>query len=488
MSALPSREDVNTSTPAAALRGENAPPAARSASVRSAPLDGPITRRLLGLAWPVLAVLTLQTFVGVAETYFVSYLGTDAVAGVTLVFPVFMLMVMMSNGGIGGGVSSAIARAAGAGRHRDAEALVLHAAVIGVLFGALFTLGVWAGGPALFRGMGGRDAALGNATLYANVLFLSAVPGWVANLLAAALRGVGNVRVPAIVTAGGALLTLALSPLFIFGWGPVPSMGVGGAALAVTCFNVGSLIALVLYMRSARSPIRLAPAKLEWRLFKDILRVGLLSAVGTVLANLTVIVTTGLVGAYSVDAIAGYGLASRLDYLLIPLLFALGTASVTMVGTNVGAGQHVRARRIAWTGALLSVLATGAIGMAAALYPGAWMHIFSNDLNVVGAGSAYLTRVAPLYALFGAGMALYFASQGAGKMAWPFAASLVRFAVVMIAGGYWVHEVSGSLNGLYWAIAASYLLFGGINLYGMASGRGWGRRQARHAAAEGASA
>src|SRR5581483_11672973 len=165
------------------------------------------------------------------------------------------------------------------------------------------------------RRLGGRAAALGNATLYANVLFLSAVPGWVANLLAAALRGVGNVRVPAIVTAGGALLTLALSPLFIFGWGPVPSMGVGGAALAVTCFNVGSLIALVLYMRSARSPIRLAPAKLEWRLFKDILRVGLLSAVGTVLANLTVIVTTGLVGAYSVDAIAGYGLASRLDYL-----------------------------------------------------------------------------------------------------------------------------------------------------------------------------
>jgi len=314
-------------------------------------------------------VLALQTFVGVAETYFVSFLGTDALAGVALVFPLFMLMTMMSNGAIGGGVSSAIARAIGAGRRQDAESLVLHAAVLGVAFGALFTVGIWAGGRAFFGRMGGEGATLANAILYANVVFLAAIPGWVGNLLAACLRGAGNVRFPAIVTAAGAFITLALSPLFIFGWGPVPAMGVAGAGMALICFNVGSLIVLVWYMRSARSPVRLAPARLEWRLFKEILRVGLLSAVGTVTANLTVVVTTALTGAYGRDAIAGYGLASRLDYILIPLLFALGTASVTMVGTNIGAGQQARARRIAWVGAGLSTLATGAIGLAVAAFP-----------------------------------------------------------------------------------------------------------------------
>src|SRR6185503_17509374 len=226
--------------------------------------------------------------------------------------------------------------------------------------GALFTVGIWAGGKAFFARMGGEGATLANAILYANVVFLAAIPGWVGNLLAACLRGAGNVRFRAFVT-------LALSPLFIFGWGPVPAMGVAGAGMALICFNVGSLIVLVWYMRSARSPVRLAPARLEWRLFKEILRVGLLSAIGTVTANLTVVVTTALAGAYGRDAIAGYGLASRLDYILIPLLFALGTASVTMVGTNVGAGQHARARRIAWTATLVSTLATGAIGLAAAL-------------------------------------------------------------------------------------------------------------------------
>src|SRR5262245_17441014 len=121
---------------------------------RTALLEEPIARTLLRIAWPLLVVLTLQTFVGIAETYFVSFLGTSAIAGVALVFPLFMLMTMMSNGGIGGGVSSAIARAIGARRHDDADALVMHAVGIAIAFGALFTAGAWIGGPALFRSLG----------------------------------------------------------------------------------------------------------------------------------------------------------------------------------------------------------------------------------------------------------------------------------------------------------------------------------------------
>ncbi|MCU1273568.1 MAG: efflux family protein [Bryobacterales bacterium] len=447
-------------------------------SSRAQLLEGPVTKQMLGLAWPVLVVLVLQTFVGVAETYFVSFLGTDALAGVALVFPLFMLMAMMSNGGIGGGVSSAIARAIGAGRKHDAQTLAMHALVLGAAFGAFFSLGVWLGGPALFRQMGGNGEALANAILYANVVFAAAVPGWIANLLAASLRGAGNVRIPAIVTAVGAIVTLALSPLFIFGWGLIPGMGVAGAGVALICFNVASALALALYMRSSRTPVRLTGAHLEARLFREILRVGLLSAIGTVMANLTVVVTTGLVGAYGRDAIAAYGLASRLDYMLIPLLFALGTASVTMVGANVGAGQYSRARKVAWTGALISTVATGAIGLTAAIFPESWIHLFSRETEVVAVGSAYLARVAPLYALFGAGMSLYFSSQGAGKMAWPFVAGLLRLGVVLAAGGYWIKAMHGSLNGLYWIVAASYLVFGAVNLFGMASRFGWGSQLA----------
>src|SRR5438270_515815 len=128
---------------------------------RVALLEGPIARTLFELAWPVLAVLALQTFVGVAETYFVSFLGTSAIAGVALVFPLFMLMTMMSNGGIGGGVSSAVARALGAGRRDDADALVWHSIVLAAGLGVIFTAAAMAGGPALYRAMGGTGPVLG---------------------------------------------------------------------------------------------------------------------------------------------------------------------------------------------------------------------------------------------------------------------------------------------------------------------------------------
>lgn len=440
---------------------------------RKALLHGPIPGTLFGLAWPVLTVLALQTSVGVAETWFVSFLGTDAVAGVTLVFPVFMLMTMMSNGGIGGGVSSAVARAVGAGRMEDARALATHAVVVGAAFGAAFSLAVWAGGRALFEMMGGRGEALDSATLYAGVVFAAAVPGWIANLLASAMRGAGDVRTPALVTAAGTVATLALSPLFIFGWGFVPGLGVAGAGVALIVFNVGSAVALALYMRSRRSPLPLRRARLEWRLFSEILRVGLLSAIGTVVTNLTVVLTTGLVGGFGSDAIAGFGLASRLDYILIPPLFALGTATITLAGANVGAGQHARALRVAWVSAAISAASVEAIGVVAALFPEGWMRLFSHDAAVIASGAAYLARVAPAYAFFGAGMALYFASQGAGRMTWPFAAGLARLVFVWLAGSWWI-GAGGSADGLFWIVAAGYVLLGATNIVAMSAGVSWG--------------
>jgi putative MATE family efflux protein len=440
---------------------------------RRAIVEAPIAATLIALAWPVLVVLAVQTLVGVAETYFVSFLGTSAIAGVALVFPLFMLMTMMSNGGIGGGVSSAIARAIGSGRTHDAHALVWHAVIVAVVFGALFSAGAWIGGPLLFRYLGARDETLANALLYSNIVFAAAIPAWITNLLASSLRGAGNVRVPAMVTAIGAAATLALSPLLIFGWGIVPRLGVAGAGIAMLLFNVTAAGVLALYLRSKASPLELHRVRLEWRLFGDILRVGLLSAIGTIVANLTVIVTTGFVGAFGRDAIAGYGLASRLDYVLIPLLFALGTASVTMVGMSIGAGKDERARRIAWTAAAISVAATEAIGLIAASLPQGWMHIFSREPDVVRVGVDYLVRVAPFYGFTGLGMALYFASQGAGRMAWPFSAGVARLSTVLLLGGYWVGAMHGSLAGLFWIAAASQLVFGGINAFAMATGLSW---------------
>ncbi len=425
-------------------------------------LDGAIAGPLLRLALPTILVLVVQTFVSVAETYFVGYLGTTALAGVSLVFPVLMLMTMMSNGGIGGGVSSATARALGAGRRRDADALVLHAVVLAVLFGLAFTLGVLGAGEFLYRALGGTGEELVAAWQYSSFVFGGAILIWIANLLSASLRGAGNVRVPALITLGGAVIVVPLSPALIFGLGPMPRLGIAGAGVAILIYYTLATLALVLYMRSAHSPVRLTAAPLRAQLFKDILGVGGLSAIGTVQANLTVAVVTSLVGAYGAAAIAGYGIASRLDYLLIPLLFGLGTATVTMVGANIGAGRFERARRVAWTAGLIAAAATETIGVLAALFPNAWLGLFSDDPQVLAVGALYLRSVAPFYGLVGLGMALYFASQGAKRVLIPVLAGTARLLIAAGIGWLAMHQLGAGLSTLFTIVAASSIAFGAV--------------------------
>src|SRR3954465_7846135 len=146
-------------------------------------LAGPIIPALLKLAAPTVVVLVVQTFVSVIETYFVGFLGKDALAGVALVFPVLMLMTMMSNGALGGGAASAVARALGSGRKQDANALVLHSVVLAVLFGLAFTLGVLGGGRVLYSALGGSGDAIEAALQYSRFIFGGAVLIWVVNLL-----------------------------------------------------------------------------------------------------------------------------------------------------------------------------------------------------------------------------------------------------------------------------------------------------------------
>jgi putative MATE family efflux protein len=428
-------------------------PAGRNISTRRGTvgglLDGSVIPTLLRLAAPTVAVLVVQTLVSVAETYFVSFLGTDALTGVALVFPILMLMTMMSNGGIGGGVASAVARALGAGRAQDADALSLHAVVLAVLFGMAFALG-------------GSGAALDAALKYSSFVFGAAVLTWIVNLLSAALRGAGEVKVPALIIFGGALVVVPLSPALIFGFGPIPRLGIAGAGAAVAIYYILATLVLVAYMRSDKTPVRLVWRRLEWRLFKDILGVGGLSAIGTVQVNLTVAIITALVGLFGTDAIAGYGMASRLDYLLIPLLFGLGTATVTMVGANVGAGKIKRARRIAWTAALLAAGVTEAIGVLAALFPHAWIGIFSADANVLATGAKYLRVVGPTYGFVGLGLLLYFAGQGAKRVAWPVLGGTSR--MIIAAGGGWLatEVFHAELPMLFAVVAASAVTFGGF--------------------------
>src|SRR5262245_22675079 len=417
---LPSFSPTFTPTVATAVR----PAAART----KLQLEGPVLSTLLRLSAPnvlnLLAIAGMITFDGL----FLGRLGPDALAGVSLAFPFVMLIQHTAASGMGGGVSSAIARALGAGKRDVADALTLHAFVLALGLAAAFSTVLLLAAPFVFRWMGGHGEILSSALAYANVAFSAAVSICMLNLLGSAVRGTGNMALPAVVIVGSVIAHVLISPLLIFGWGALPALGPAGAGWGLMMsFGAGSLV-LLGYLRSRRSLVRLAfrGVSLRWELFAEILRVGVLGLVNVIITNLSVVLLTGIAGHLGREVAIAYAMGARLEYILIPLAFGFGTAIVAMVGTNWGAKQYRRAREIAWTGAATVAAACATIGLLAALFPALWMGLFSNDPEIIGLGTWYLRIVGPIYGLYGLGMALYFATQGFGSVVWTVAANAAR--------------------------------------------------------------
>jgi putative MATE family efflux protein len=416
---------------------------------------------LARLSAPGVLLVAFQSLVSVGDTYFVGRLGTGPLAGLALVFPLLMLLQMTSAGAMGGGVSSAIARALGSGDAAAARRLVAHALVIAAAMGAAFSILVLLPAELIYELLGGRGETLEHALRYSSIVFGGAIVVWIANTLSSVLRGSGNMLTPALTLIGAALVHLPLSGIL------VSRIGIAGAGIAyVTTFGIAALVMGLIVRRSSLLSPRREDWKLEWRLFREILRVGAISTLSAVQTVLTAVILTGFVGRHGAAALAGYGVGLRLELLQIPLVFAVGQALVVLVGTHIGAGRAAGAKRIAWVGAGFAACISLVIGVAVSIFPLAWVGIFSSDAAVLEHGSSYLRTVAPFYPLLAAGIALYFASQGAGRVLRPILAGTVRLAIV-IAGGLMVE----SLQGVFVVIAAAMIAFGALTVWFVASTR-----------------
>jgi putative MATE family efflux protein len=409
------------------------------------------------------AIAGLITFDGL----FVGRLGPDALAGVSLAFPFIMFVQHVAASGMGGAVSSAIARALGAGARDRANDLATHAFALAIGLAFVFSALMLTLGPTIYRWMGGHGPVLRAALDYSTVAFGGAISICMLNILANVVRGTGNMAYPAAVLVASVLAHVVISPLLIFGWGPLPSLGPAGAGWGlVVSFGVGSVV-LFFHLRRGPSLVRLAFSRLprRWDLYKEFFRVGIPGMVNVAINNLAVAVLTGVAGHLGRDAAIGYAMGARLEYIMIPLAFGFGTGLVAMVGTNWGARQQQRARAIAWTGAGTVAAACGVVGLFFALFPGLWMGLFTTEDEVIRVGTLYLQTVGPMYALHGLGMAIYFAMQGVGNVLPAVLANSLRLLVG--AGGAFacVMWLGAGPLGIFAAIACGFLVYGSLNAY-----------------------
>jgi putative MATE family efflux protein len=427
-------------------------------------LEGPVLPTLLRMAAPTVALMLLQALLAAGETAFVGRLGSEALAGVALSLPLIMLMTTLAAGAFGGGVASGVARALGAGRSDDASRVAGTALTLASLLGLFFTVVMLMVGRPFYAMLGAKGPALDFATKYSNIYFLGAIPSWISAAAASILRGGGNAMYPAVVNAIGSVITLAVSPLLIFGAGPFAGFGIAGAAGAIVAFNLVMTGVLLRSLRPTRCPAgpSIEALRPRWKYAFEILRISVPSAGSTIISNLTFITLTGLVAPFGVAATAGYGAGGRLEYLLIPIVFGVGSALVPLVAASEGAGDFARVRGFTRAGAGLGAGSCGLIGAAAAFFPGAWMGLFTNDPAVAGIGQAYLVRVGPAYAFLGLGLGLYFAAQGRGRTTEPLLAGLTRLIVAGAGGAMAVGVFGRGYEVLFTMMAGGLVLYGAV--------------------------
>jgi putative MATE family efflux protein len=427
-------------------------------------LEGPIVSTLLRLAGPNLVVNVVLIAVTVSvDAYFVGQLGLGAVAGLSLVFPLLMLMQQMANSSMGGALASAVARAIGAGRGEEAGALVMHGLVIACGMAALFSLAVLLGGPLFYALMGGDAAVLVAAVEYSNAIFAGALAYWLLSTLTSAIRGTGQVALLALVYLAAEALHIMLVPLFVFGGGPIPPLGVTGAGLATVTSFTASTAALAWYLASGRTAIVLSfrGSRFNRRMFHEILRVGAPLSLQPILMNVALAVLTGYAATLGANSLAAFGAAVRLEYLQYPLVFGLGATLLAMVGTNIGAGQHARAARITWIAAALAATVTGACTMMALASPNTWTTLFSSSPEVHLAAAGYLLIAGPAYLLIALNT-LAASFQAMGKPLWPLLAVVVRTLIIVVGGWIVIAFTDAGLIGLGGVAAAGLIVAGAV--------------------------
>jgi MATE family, multidrug efflux pump len=433
-------------------------PASRRAS---ALLEAPILPTLLRLTLPNLAAMVVVALVAICETAYIGILGTVPLAAIALVFPMVMLMQMLSAGAMGGGVSSAISRALGAGDVARANALATHAATIGAAAGLSFSTIFFTFGAPIFSAMGGSGTVLDAALTYADIALTGAILTWMLNTFASIVRGTGNMRVPSLTLLAASALQIVLGGALGLGIGPIPRFGLAGVASGLVIAYASAALFLLWFLRSGRGPVtlRLGAVALNREMFIDILKVGAVSSLSPFQVVLTVLILTRLVAGFGTEALAGYGIGARLEFLLIPAVFAIGVACVPMVGMAMGAANVERARQVAWTAAGVAMATLGVIGLVVTLMPDLWSGLFSADPAVRAAANLYLRWAGPGFAFVGLGSSLYFASQGSGRMLPPVLAGTVRLWVILV-GGLWLGASAAPVWAVFALVGASMTAFG----------------------------
>ncbi|MEO0796834.1 MAG: MATE family efflux transporter [Verrucomicrobiota bacterium] len=395
-----------------------------------------VVRRITTFAFPTFLFMVMNSGVLIFELWLISHLGAEALAAFSLCLPLILLMITMSAGGLGGGVTSAVARSLGnTGRNRS---VIRAALILGGGAGIFFALAVGLNPGVIFSWLSSDAVLVSQAVDYAVIYFLGAPLIWLSNTLAGIHRGLAQPGIPAKVGAVSIGLQLLISYPLILGIGSYDGMGLTGAAL-VRVIGFGIQVVLLwraLDNRFVGEPLLSRFMPVGRHHFYDVLIVGLPSSFNTLVAAIISIVLTGLASGMGIHELGGYGVSTRFEAIIFPVMFSIGTSLIALVGMAWGAGDEVLARRYVTAGAWMSLVLTSGLGIALATAPLSFLQFFSGDIETAQAAKEILVITGPTIGLLGFGLAYSFGCQGIKRPLPALTATLTRLMITILIAAF----------------------------------------------------
>ena len=422
--------------------------------------EGSVGRHLVDMTVPVLLGITTMMGQAFIDAWFLGKVGDRALAAHAFGFPILMIVTSVAIG-LSAGTSSVVARAIGSGDHRRARRLATDSLLLSFLItAAVAALGVLTINP-LFRLLGAPEDMIPLIRGFMIILY-SGVPFLLVGMVGmASMRATGDTRLPSTLMILGAIFNIILDPILIFGFGPVPAMGLNGAAVAALIAR-GAIFLGTLYLLTRRmsmvSLTRPEPAELR-KSWRDILHVGLPAAGTNVIVPIATAIITAMIARYGADAVAGFGVASRIESLVLVLFYALSAIIGPFVGQNLSAGKEDRILRSLRLCALFCLGSGLLIAALLAVFAGFLPTLFSDNAAVIGVTQLFLW-IAPIgYGTYGMVMVMNAAFNGLGNPMPGVVVSLMRTIVIYvplaIIGNYWF-----GIPGIFGAYALANIVTG----------------------------
>ncbi len=423
-------------------------------------INGNIKNTLIRLSAPIIIAMLLHTAFNIIDAIFLGRLSSDALAAITITFPIIFFIIAIGSG-VRIGTTSLIARLIGAKKINEAHQAASHSILIAivltitsVIIGFLFIEDI-------FILMGADASIITLATDYIHIIFYGIAVMYLSFILNGILHGEGDMRTSMKGMGLAVIINIILDPILIFGLGPIPSLGIQGAALATIFSRFIGLIYIINHFAKRKNIVTpvirgfiYAPKTL-----KNIIRVGLPASLVNVSMSFSFIIVTSFVAAFGAEAIAAFGAAVRIEMIGALPSMAMASAIVTMAGQNAGVRKYCRVEDTVKSAIkMLSIFMIIVAGILIA-FPEMFMRLFTEDPKVISIGATYL-RIVPLGFIFAAiGSSITSAFQGMGKGTPPLIFQITRLFIVGIPLAYYLAFIAGwGLKGIWWSFVIAGLV------------------------------